>query len=31
VVRIWTFRDGKAIRVRSYYDMYSYAVALTGA
>jgi uncharacterized protein len=29
VVRIWTFRGGKAIRVRSYYDTYSYAVALT--
>jgi ketosteroid isomerase-like protein len=31
VVRIWTFRDGKATRVRSYYDTHSYAVALTGA
>ena len=28
VVRVWTFRDGKAIRVRSYYDTHSYAAAL---
>jgi ketosteroid isomerase-like protein len=28
VVRIWSFRDGKAIRVRSYYDTYAYARAL---
>jgi ketosteroid isomerase-like protein len=31
VVRIWTFRGGKAIRVRSYYDTHSYATALIGA
>jgi ketosteroid isomerase-like protein len=28
VVRIWSFRGGKAIRVRSYYDTYAYARAL---
>ena len=28
VVRIWSFRDAKAIRVRSYYDTYAYARAL---
>ena len=28
VVRLWTFREGKAIRVRSYYDTYAYAAAL---
>ena len=28
VVRVWTFRDGKAVRVRSYYDTYAYATAL---
>lgn len=28
VVRVWTFNDGKAIRVRSYYDTQSYASAL---
>ena len=28
VVRIWSFRDGKAIRVRSYYDTYAYARSL---
>lgn len=28
VVRIWTFRGGKAIRVRSYYDTQNYAEAL---
>jgi ketosteroid isomerase-like protein len=28
VVRMWTFRDGKAIRVRSYYDTQNYATAL---
>jgi len=28
VVRIWTFRDGKAVRVRSYYDTYGYAAAV---
>jgi uncharacterized protein len=27
VVRIWTFRDEKAIRVRSFYDTHAYAVA----
>jgi uncharacterized protein len=30
VVRVWTFRDGKAIRVRSYYDTHGYAAALLG-
>jgi uncharacterized protein len=30
VVRIWTFRDSKAIRVRSYYDTHGYAAALLG-
>ena len=30
VVRIWTFHEGKAVRVRSYYDTHAYAVALTG-
>ena len=30
VVRIWTFRNGKAVRVRSYYDTHVYAAALTG-
>ena len=28
VVRVWTFRDGKAVRVRSYYDTHGYAAAL---
>ncbi len=28
VVRVWTFHDGKAIRVRSYYDTHGYATAL---
>lgn len=28
VVRLWTFRDGKAIRVRSYYDTHNYASSL---
>ena len=28
VVRVWTFREGKAVRVRSYYDTYAYAAAL---
>ena len=31
VVRIWSFRDRKAIRVRSYYDTYAYARALGAA
>ena len=31
VVRIWTFRDGKAVRVRSYYDTFRYAAALATA
>ncbi|MDQ5819889.1 MAG: nuclear transport factor 2 family protein [Actinomycetota bacterium] len=30
VVRVWTFRKGKAIRVRSYYDTHGYAAALLG-
>lgn len=30
VVRIWTFREGKAVRVRSYYDTGEYARALGG-
>ncbi|MEX2612098.1 MAG: nuclear transport factor 2 family protein [Gaiellaceae bacterium] len=28
VVRIWTFREGKAVRVRSFYDTGAYARAL---
>jgi ketosteroid isomerase-like protein len=28
VVRIWSFRGGKAVRVRSYYDTWAYAQAL---
>ncbi len=28
VVRIWSFRDGKVVRVRSYYDTWAYAEAL---
>ena len=31
VVRVWSFREGKAVRVRSYYDTYAYAAALDGA
>jgi ketosteroid isomerase-like protein len=31
IVRIWTFRDGKAVKVRSYYDTAAYVVALQGA
>jgi uncharacterized protein len=30
VVRIWTFRDGKAVRVRSFYDTDAYSRALGG-
>lgn len=30
VVRIWTFRDGKAVRVRSYYDTAAYERAFLG-
>ncbi len=30
VVRVWTFQDGKATRVRSYYDTHGYAAALLG-
>ena len=30
VVRIWTFRGGKAVRVRSYYDTAAYARAYLG-
>ncbi len=30
VVRIWTFGNRKAVRVRSYYDTHVYAAALTG-
>lgn len=30
VVRVWSFHDGKAVRVRSYYDTYGYAAALLG-
>jgi hypothetical protein len=26
--RVWSFREGKAVRVRSYYDTYGYAAAL---
>lgn len=28
VVRIWTFRGGRAVKVRSYYDTQAYAAAL---
>jgi ketosteroid isomerase-like protein len=28
VVRVWGFREGKAVRVRSCYDTYAYAAAL---
>ena len=28
VVRVWNFFEGKALRVRSYYDTYAYAAAL---
>lgn len=28
VVRIWTFRNGKAVRVRSYYDTHLRQIAL---
>jgi ketosteroid isomerase-like protein len=28
VVRVWNFRDGKAVRVRSYYDTQAYAAAV---
>src|SRR6266545_4996373 len=30
VVRVWTFHDGKAIRVRSYYATHGCAAALLG-
>jgi ketosteroid isomerase-like protein len=30
VVRVWNFRDGKAVRVRSYYDTQAYAAAVLG-
>ena len=30
VVRIWTFREGKAMRVRSFYDTGAYERALGG-
>jgi ketosteroid isomerase-like protein len=30
VVRVWNFRNGKAVRVRSYYDTQVYAAALGG-
>jgi ketosteroid isomerase-like protein len=30
VVRIWTFRAGKAVHVRSFYDTHAYARALLG-
>jgi ketosteroid isomerase-like protein len=30
-VRVWSFREGRAVRVRSYYDTYAYAAALDGA
>jgi ketosteroid isomerase-like protein len=30
VVRVGTFHNGKAIRVRSYYDTHGYAAALLG-
>jgi ketosteroid isomerase-like protein len=30
VVRIWTFRGGKAVRVRSYYDTAAYERAFLG-
>jgi ketosteroid isomerase-like protein len=28
IVRIWTFRGGRAVKVRSYYDTQAYAAAL---
>jgi ketosteroid isomerase-like protein len=28
IVRIWTFRGGRAVKVRSYYDTQAYATAL---
>ncbi len=30
VVRVWTVREGKVVRVRSYYDTAAYARALRG-
>lgn len=30
IVRIWTIRDGKVVRVRSFYDTYAYVSALHG-
>jgi len=31
VVRIWTFRDGSVVRVRSYYDTANYLAAIGAA
>jgi ketosteroid isomerase-like protein len=31
IVRIWTIRDGKVVRVRSFYDTYAYVSALYGS
>jgi uncharacterized protein len=31
IVRVWTLREGRAIRVRSYYDTAAYVAALRGA
>jgi ketosteroid isomerase-like protein len=28
IVRIWTIRDGKIVRVQSFYDTYAYVAAL---
>jgi ketosteroid isomerase-like protein len=30
IARIWTIRDGKVVRVRSFYDTYAYVSALHG-
>jgi uncharacterized protein len=30
IVRVWTFRDGKAVLVRSYYDTAAYERSLLG-
>jgi ketosteroid isomerase-like protein len=31
VVRLWTFHDGRVVRVRSYYDTANYLAAVGGA
>ncbi|GAC1334221.1 MAG: hypothetical protein NVS2B16_37790 [Chloroflexota bacterium] len=30
IARIWTIREGKVVRVRSFYDTHAYVVALHG-